>query len=63
VQVSVIGAVGFEGRKMLQTQLSAGRIMAGVLWDSEGILHVDFLPHDVSVNAQYCSNLLLNDMH
>jgi hypothetical protein len=37
--------------------------MSGVSWDSEGVIHVDFLPHDVTINAQYCSNLLRNDVH
>jgi hypothetical protein len=36
--------------------------MEVVFWDSEGMFHVDFLPHDVTGNAQYCSNLLLNDI-
>jgi hypothetical protein len=33
------------------------------LWDSEGVIHVDFLPPRATANAQYCSKLLLNDMH
>jgi hypothetical protein len=31
--------------------------------NSEGVIHVDFLPHGVTVNAQNHSNLLHNDMH
>jgi hypothetical protein len=27
--------------------LSAGKIMAGVFWNSGGVIHVDFLSHDV----------------
>jgi hypothetical protein len=45
------------------TQLSAGKIMASVFWDSEGVIHVDFLPHGVTVNAQYYTNLLCSDVH
>jgi hypothetical protein len=37
--------------------------MASMFWDSEGVIHVDFLPHGVTVNAQYCCNLLHNDVH
>jgi hypothetical protein len=45
--------------KKFKTQLSAGKCV----WDSEGVIHVDFLQHDVTVNAQYYSKLLHNDMH
>jgi hypothetical protein len=27
------------------------------------VIHVDFLPHGVTVNAQYYNNLLCNDVH
>jgi histone-lysine N-methyltransferase SETMAR len=37
--------------------------MAGVFWDSEGVIYVDFLPHGVTFNAQYYSKLLHNDVH
>jgi hypothetical protein len=33
-----------------------------VFWDSEGVIHVDFLSHGVTINAQYYSNLLCNDV-
>jgi histone-lysine N-methyltransferase SETMAR len=49
--------------KKFKTQLSAGNIMASVFWDSEGVIHVDFLQHDVTINAQYYSTLLRNDVH
>jgi hypothetical protein len=42
---------------------SAGKIMASVFWDSEGVIYVNFLPPHATVNAQYYSNLLLNDVH
>jgi hypothetical protein len=34
-----------------------------VFWDSEGVIHVDFLPHGATINAQCYSNLLWNDVH
>jgi hypothetical protein len=49
--------------KEFKTQLSAGKIMASVFWDSEGVIYVDFLPHGVKINAQYYSNLFCNDVH
>jgi hypothetical protein len=36
--------------------------MASVFQDSEGMINVNFLPHGVTVNAQYYSNLLRNDV-
>jgi hypothetical protein len=36
--------------------------MASVFWDSE-VIHVDFHPRDVTVNAQYYSNLLHSNVH
>jgi hypothetical protein len=40
-----------------KTQLSYGKIMESVLWDSERQIHIDFLPYSVTVYAQYYSNL------
>jgi hypothetical protein len=34
--------------------------MASVFQVSEGMINVNFLPHGVTVNAQYYSNLLPN---
>jgi histone-lysine N-methyltransferase SETMAR len=38
-------------------------IMTSVFWDSEKMIHVDLFPHDLTINAQFYSNLLRNDMH
>jgi hypothetical protein len=37
--------------KQIKTQLSAGKIMASVFWDSEGVICVYFLPHGVTVTC------------
>jgi len=34
---------------------SAGKVMASVLWDKSGIIHVDFLPRDIN-SDYYCCN-------
>jgi hypothetical protein len=34
-----------------------------MLWDSEEVIHVVFLPHGVTINTQYYSNLLCSDVH
>jgi hypothetical protein len=47
-----------EGRNEVKTQLSAGSIIASMFWDSEGVIHIDFIPHDVTINEQCHSNLL-----
>ena len=36
---------------------SAGKIIMTILWDSEGILLVDFLPHDTTINGPYYTSL------
>jgi hypothetical protein len=50
-----------EGHKEVKD--TAGKIIANLFWDSEGVIHVDFLPHGVIINGQYYSNLLPNDVH
>jgi hypothetical protein len=37
---------------------SAGKIIATVFWDSKGIIHLDFLTGQKTINAQYYSTLL-----
>jgi hypothetical protein len=49
--------------KEFKTQLSAGKILASVFWNSEGVIHVDFLPYGVKISVQYYSNLFHNDVH
>jgi hypothetical protein len=54
----MIGAINFLKAVKLKTQLTAGKIMAIVFWNSERKIHVDFLPHGITINAQNDSNLL-----
>jgi hypothetical protein len=49
---------GISTIQIFKTQLSAGNIMASVFWDSEGVIHVGFIPHDVIINVQCYSNWL-----
>jgi hypothetical protein len=49
--------------KKFKTWLSAGKIVASVVWDSEGVIHVGFLSHSVTIIARYYSNLLHSDVH
>jgi histone-lysine N-methyltransferase SETMAR len=44
--------------KKAKAIFSAGKIMATVFWDSKGIIHLDFLTGQKTINAQYYSTLL-----
>jgi histone-lysine N-methyltransferase SETMAR len=41
---------------------SVGKVMATVFWDAEGILLVDYLEKGLTINSEYYSNLLRNDL-
>jgi len=40
-------------------QKSAGKVLASIFWDKDGILPIDFLPNDQTINAEYYSSLLV----
>ena len=42
---------------------SAGKVMASVFWNARGIIHIDYLQKDKTINGEYYGNLLqrLND--
>jgi hypothetical protein len=48
-----MGAVqhGMASQGIYTTQLSADKIMASVLWDSEGVIHIAIPSHGVTINA------------
>jgi hypothetical protein len=31
--------------------MSVGKIMESLFWDSEGVIHIDFLQHAATINA------------
>jgi len=37
---------------------SAGKVMASVFWDAEGILFIDYLEKDKKITGEYYSNIL-----
>jgi hypothetical protein len=41
-----------HGQKKFKVQTSAGKVMASVFWDSEGILLVEFLERGATINSQ-----------
>jgi len=44
--------------KKFRTQPSAGKIMASIFWDSFGVLFIDYLPHNTTINGQYYAALM-----
>jgi len=44
--------------KKVKTTFSAGKVMATIFWDSNGVLYVDFLTEHRTTNAEYYSACL-----
>jgi len=44
--------------KKFQWQKSAGKVLALIFWDQDGILLIDYLPKGQTINAEYYSFLL-----
>ena len=42
-----------------RVQKSAGKVLASIFWDQDGILLIDYLPKSQTVNAEYYSSLLV----
>jgi len=40
-------------------QKSTGKVLACIFWDQDGILLIDYLPKDQTINAEYYSSLLV----
>ena len=39
-------------KKKFEVQTSVGKVMAGIFWDSEGFLLVEFLEVDATINSE-----------
>jgi len=50
--------------KKLRVQKSAGKFLASIFWDQDGILLINYLPKGQTINAEYYLSLLvqLNDI-
>jgi len=46
--------------KKFRVQKSAGKVLASIFWDQDGILLIDYLPKGQTINAEYYSSLLCN---
>jgi len=45
--------------KKFPVQKSAGKVLASIFWDQDGILFIDYLPKGQTINAEYYSSLLV----
>jgi len=45
--------------KKFRVQNSAGKGLASIFWDQDGILRIDFLPKDQTINAENYLSLLV----
>ena len=48
---------GSSRPKKFRVQKSAGKVLASIFWDQEGILLIDYLPKGQTINAEYYSFL------
>ena len=46
------------GSSRLKTQPSAGKVMATVFWDAQGVIMLDFLAKKSTITGAYYANLL-----
>ena len=49
---------GYPWPKKFKTQPSAGKVMATVFWDAQGIIMLDFLAKKSTITGAYYANLL-----
>jgi len=45
--------------KKFRVQKSAGKVLASIFWNQDGILLIDYLPKGRTINAKYYSSLLV----
>ena len=50
---------GSSRPKKFRVQKSAGKVLASIFWDQDGILLTDYLPKGQTINAEYYSSPLV----
>ena len=53
------GTATHSAAKKFQVQKSAGKALASIFWDQDGILLINHLPKGQTINAEYYSSLLV----
>ena len=52
-------AIGSPAPVKVRQQRSAGKVMATIYWDSQGVLLADYLPHGRTINGEYFGSVIL----
>ncbi|KAA5635187.1 hypothetical protein F3G63_34020, partial [Pseudomonas aeruginosa] len=58
--IKTVDAIAMPGSKKAMAVKSAGKVMASVFWDADGILMIDYLSKGQKINGEYYANLLDN---
>ena len=53
------GIAAHPAPKKFRVQKSAGKVLASIFWDQDGILNIDYLPKGQTIKAEYYSSLLV----
>jgi len=53
------GIAAHPAPKKIRVQKSAGKVLASIFWDQDGILLIDYLSKSQTINAEYYSSLLV----
>ena len=53
------GIVAHPAPKKFRVQKSAGKVLASIVWDQDGILHINYVTNGRTINAEYYSSLLV----
>ena len=53
------GIAAHPAPKEFRVQKSAGKVLASIFWDQDGILLIDCVPKGQTINAEYCLCLLV----
>ena len=53
------GGIAAHSAPTFRVQNSAGKVLASIFWDQDGILLIDYVPKGQTINAEYYSSLLV----
>jgi hypothetical protein len=52
-----------QAHSTFRVQNSAGKVLASIFWDQDGIFLIDYLPKGQTINTEYYSSLLVQLKH
>jgi hypothetical protein len=53
------GGIAAHPAPNFRVQNPAGKVLASIFWDQDGILFIDYLPNGQTINAEHYSSLLV----